>query len=53
MTYKDKTFCASKNCQNKCGRKMTEEEKKEVSEKPVLVCYSYFCGKPGENKHEL
>ena len=32
MTFKDKTFCASPNCTNKCGRKMTEEETKELQE---------------------
>lgn len=30
MTFKDKTFCASPNCQNECGRKMTDEEYKEI-----------------------
>jgi hypothetical protein len=30
MAYLDKTFCASPNCENECGRKMTELEKKQL-----------------------
>lgn len=26
MVFLDKTFCSSPNCQNKCGRKMTDQE---------------------------
>lgn len=25
LCYKDMTFCSSKNCKNKCGRKLTDE----------------------------
>jgi hypothetical protein len=25
LCYLDKTFCISPNCENKCGRKLTEE----------------------------
>lgn len=42
MTFKDKTYCASPNCKNECGRKMTEEEKKIVESKDLDVSYAYF-----------
>lgn len=43
-SFKDKTFCASPGCENECGRKMTEDEKKELIRDPMPVCYAYFCG---------
>lgn len=54
ITFKDKTFCASPNCQNDCGRKMTDEEKKEflIQNLPqnwdgmLGVSCAYFCGEP-------
>lgn len=48
MSYLDKTFCASSNCKNECGRKMTEEEKGYLLDNPPAqyqgVSYAYFCG---------
>lgn len=35
MTFKNKTFCASKNCKNNCGRKMTEAETAELKALPT------------------
>ena len=46
MVFKDKTFCASPDCKNDCGRKMTEKEKQELSETIIIeaqVSYGYFC----------
>ena len=52
MTYLDRTFCASPDCKNECGRKMTDIEvtllKKmtwETPEKCPWVSYAYFCKK--------
>lgn len=52
MTILDRTFCASPNCKNECGRQMTCEEKNyliELTLKGVasssLVSQAYFCGK--------
>jgi len=53
MTFLDKTFCASPNCKNECGRKMTDE-KREFLKQLALKCtksinvvsYGYFCDKP-------
>ena len=44
--YKDRTFCASPNCENECGRKMTEYERKEAQQQELPVCSAYFCGVP-------
>lgn len=30
MSFKDKTFCASPNCNNECGRKMSDAEKQQL-----------------------
>ncbi len=46
----DRTFCRYPSCENKCGRKISQEEKdflkKEASEtgfyRPISM--SYFCG---------
>jgi len=46
ICFRDKTFCQSPNCKNECGRKMTEEEKKQLERHPMPVCYGYFCGEP-------
>lgn len=53
MSFKDRTFCASKNCKNKCGRKMTSNEKQELAKLGIegvklslLVTYEYFCEEP-------
>ena len=49
MTYLDKTFCASPNCKNDCGRKMTDEQyHRLVFLNYERVAYGYFCGKPSE-----
>jgi hypothetical protein len=46
MSYMDKTFCASPQCKNDCGRKMTDEERRKLSAHSDYVSYGYFCGEP-------
>jgi hypothetical protein len=54
ISFKDKTFCASPGCMNKCGRKMTGAEVVELNKAnapnkwngELLVSYAYFCGEP-------
>lgn len=51
MIFKDKTYCASPNCQNKCGRKMTDSERIELANyewTDIPVGYGYFCDENGE-----
>ena len=59
ITFKDKTFCASICCDNKCGRKKTDEEKQQLKDMSTrineAVSWSYFCsdydfGKDKENE---
>lgn len=45
ICYLDRTFCASPNCTNECGRQLTEEmAAKNVNNMPVSR--AYFCGEP-------
>lgn len=52
MIYKDRTYCASPDCHNECGRKMSDFE--IVQKKAfyaaqgfeLTVSYAYFCGEP-------
>lgn len=51
MSYLDKTFCASEDCKNDCGRKMTEAERKHLESLETWnqrVSYANFC----DCKHE-
>jgi hypothetical protein len=45
MAYLDKTFCASSDCQNECGRRMTDlEHERLIYLNEDMVSYGYFCG---------
>ncbi len=52
MSFLDRTFCASPNCKNECGRKMSNIERsrlnglKKMGAKQVEVSYGYFCDIP-------
>lgn len=59
ICYRDRTFCASPNCKNKCGRELTDEIKRQASEwwlsftngrtsigAPIAM--AFFCDKDGE-----
>lgn len=54
IPFRDKTFCASPQCKNECGRKMTKKEEEQLErmrEKDwtsVGVMQAYFCGEPDE-----
>lgn len=52
MAFLDKTYCASPNCENECGRKMTIEEEGFLLDNPPAqyygISYGYFCGEFGE-----
>jgi hypothetical protein len=49
--YKDTTFCVSPNCTNECGRKLPEDEVKNVPYW-VPISIAYFCGIPEEQKKD-
>ncbi len=47
MSYLDKTFCASPNCKNDCGRRMTDQQRQGLDyHNEKYVSYGYFCGEP-------
>lgn len=58
MGFLDKTFCASPNCKNECGRQLTEEQKQDLAMLSDAgywssqVSYSYFCGEPNDDLFE-
>lgn len=43
LCFRDKTFCASPNCQNQCGRMLTEELKAEAIKVGLPIAYARFC----------
>ena len=56
--YRDKTYCASPNCKNECGRKMSELEQAQqkaffaAQGYTLPVSYGYFCGEPEKAKED-
>lgn len=55
IVFRDRTYCASPQCKNECGRKMTKKEEEELErmrEKDwtnVGVSQGYFCGEPEDD----
>ena len=52
ICYKDTTFCCSKNCKNKCGRKFTKEIQQGAEKwwggEGAPIAFSEFCDENGE-----
>lgn len=48
----DKTFCATPNCKNECGRRMAEDERALSVKLAIPISYAYFCGEPESIKKE-
>lgn len=47
--YRDKTYCASPNCKNECGRKISDELRKLLAQdEHSRASYAYFCGEPSQ-----
>ncbi len=52
LSFLDKTYCASPNCKNECGRQMTSQERSRLNGLKNMagyvdrVKYGYFCGAP-------
>ena len=53
LCYKDTTFCASPDCTNECGRKMSDYDKDLAQRADLPVAYGYFCGKPPLIEEEI
>ena len=47
--YRDTTYCASPNCKNECGHKMSDEDR-HVLPPDEWVAWGYFCGEPEEEE---
>ena len=43
LCYKDKTFCNSPNCENKCGRKLTYEDVLAANSLGIPISGANFC----------
>jgi hypothetical protein len=54
MCYLDKTFCASPDCKNECGRQLTQEIRDGAEKwwggKDAPIAVSYFCGGEPDNE---
>ena len=56
MGYADRTWCASPNCRNECGRQFTDEERRKAilwwgsDDFPLIT--GYFCDKDGKAKRQ-
>lgn len=52
MCYRDRTYCVSANCKNKCGRQLTDEIQQAAYEwwggRDAPICISEFCDDNGE-----
>jgi hypothetical protein len=48
MSYKDRTWCASPQCEGKCGRRLSDHDKglAQAIGQDVYMSYAYFCGMP-------
>ena len=51
INFKDKAFCSSPHCENKCGRKMTMEEINKYIDLGIRLSWRPFC-KP-KTIHEM
>jgi hypothetical protein len=52
VCYRDRTFCGSPNCKNKCGRQFTDEDHEDALKwwggAGYPVSLSLFCDENGE-----
>lgn len=48
LCFRDRIYCHSPNCTNKCGRQLTQEVIDSAEKGGCLIASGYFCGKPEE-----
>lgn len=46
--YRDRTFCGSPNCKNKCESQLTKEQAADAESMNMPIAYSEFCDANGE-----
>jgi hypothetical protein len=52
VCWRDKTWCASSNCKNECGKKMPPDVKSAADNCAWPISYAYFCGELEMCHHE-
>jgi hypothetical protein len=51
--FRDKTYCASPQCKNDCGRDIIQEINRTLQDsKYSRISYAYLCGKPCTHEFE-
>lgn len=53
MCFQDRSFCASPNCNNDCGRQLTDDLRRRAIDAGAFVALGYFCDKPDNNKSSI
>lgn len=53
MCFKDRTFCSSPNCNNACGRQLSDQQRAEAKELESPIAWAYFCDVPGEDYQSI
>lgn len=48
ICFMDRRFCSSHNCVNKCGHKLSEEQKALARKLELPISWYSFCHIPGE-----
>lgn len=52
ICYNDKSYCFSPDCQNKCGRMLTNKDRELKNRMRLPISGRYYCGNPDKNKKE-
>ena len=45
ICFNDRSYCGSPGCTNECGRKMSEQDKRDAQRVGLPVSYGMFCDK--------
>jgi len=53
ICYRDRTYCASPNCENACGRKLTPEVEEAAKKADLPLSLGWFCGGAAEGSAEM
>jgi len=53
MCYQDKTFCASPDCKNQCGRQITDLQRGAAQRQGLPIAWGYFCDLPAAMKASI
>lgn len=48
ICYKDQTYCASPECVNACGRKLTDQVRDGAKRAGLPISQAYYCDEDGK-----